>query len=153
MFGLYFGTAVCGRKNKPNAKNDFSGLDSHVPTSINLNYQKYKNIENFFITHCWLIIFTDCFGFGRHDCKHRSYSVLIITSLELSVFFILNPKRRRWPRASIKVCNKAKINVILITRPIILMYRLSRLWILKHGCRFINAFSCSNAIFWIVRFN
>jgi len=48
MFGLYFGTAVCGRKNIPNAKNDFSGLDSHVPTSINLNYQKYENIENFF---------------------------------------------------------------------------------------------------------
>ena len=77
------------------------------------------------ITHCSLTIFTNCFGFGRQNCEHWSYWVLMTTSLELSVFFNFNPKRRRWRRASMKVGNKAKMKVILMTRLIILKYRLS----------------------------
>ena len=89
----------------------------------NINKSKFslilKHWNVMLITHCSLIIFTNCFGFGRQNCEHWSYWVLMTTSLELSVFFNFNPKRRRWRRASMKVGNKAKMKVILMTRLII----------------------------------
>ena len=124
MFGLYFGAAVCGRKNIPKEKKVLLGFDSHVPTSINLKYKKYWKSENdvMAITHCSLTISTNSFGFGRQDCEHRSYWVLMITSLEFSFFFVFKPKRRRWPRrASINVCKKEKRNINLTTRLFILI--------------------------------